>query len=93
LISLEMELIQRLSQSTGLQLELAEKLLSGFVKALTGSVHEGNAVAIPSFGTFQPTKVDERISVDSKTGKRYLMPPEIKIELKSSVVLRKKLLG
>ncbi len=88
-----MELIQRLSSSTGLSSEKTEALLNGFVKTLVDSTIEGDAVAIPGFGTFQPKKIEEHISTDSSAGKRYLIPPEIKVEFKSSVVLRKKFIG
>lgn len=88
-----MELTERLSQSTGRTHEDVEKLLSSFVKALRTSNLEGKAVAIPGFGTFQPEKTEETISIDPVTGKRYLMPPSVKIVFKSSVVLRKKLIG
>lgn len=95
IIDAEMEqtLTQRLSASTGLSAEKTDTLLRGFVKTLIDSTLEGNAVAIPAFGTFQPQKIEEHISTDAKTGKRYLIPPEIKIEFKSSVVLRKKFIG
>lgn len=49
-----------------------------------------DAVAIPGFGTFSPTKTDERI-VETEDGKRMLLPPSITVDFKASVLLRKSL--
>lgn len=50
-------------------------------------------VAIPGFGNFTPVKTDECIDVDRSTGRRVILPPEISVVFKTSVVLRKRIVG
>lgn len=87
------QLIEKLSSDYGFKSEEASLLLNEFVGAVRDYCKNLDAVAIPGFGTFQPVKTDEFISNDGETGKRYLMPPSVEVTLKSSVVLRKKLIG
>ena len=93
LMSQKKELLDKLSVCSGNTPEHTELLLNGFVEVLKEYSKEGDAVAIPGFGTFQPEKTDEWISESPDTGERYLNPPFVKLILKSSIVLRKKLLG
>lgn len=88
-----MELIDKLSQATGTDIDVTGKMVAAFVESLKKHCAEGDAVAIPGFGTFQTVRAPEYISETYQPGKRYMMPPEVKITLKASVVLRKKLLG
>lgn len=88
-----MELIDKLSQATGTDIDVTGKMVAAFVELLKKHCAEGDAVAIPGFGTFQTVRAPEYISETYQPGKRYMMPPEVKITLKASVVLRKKLLG
>lgn len=87
------QLIEKLSSDFGFKTEEASLLLNEFVGAVRDYCKNLDAVAIPGFGTFQPVKTDEYVSTDTETGKRYLMPPTVEVKLKSSVVLRKKLIG
>lgn len=88
-----MELTDKLSQATGIEADTAGKMIEAFVDSLKKHCAEGDAVAIPGFGTFQTVRAPEYISETYQPGKRFLMPPEVRITLKTSVVLRKKLLG
>lgn len=87
------ELIEKLSVCSGNTPERTEVLLARFVDVLKEYSKEGDAVAIPGFGTFQPEKRNEWISESPDTGERMLNPPSITLRLKSSILLRKKLLG
>jgi len=87
------ELIDKLSVCSGNSPEHTELILNGFVDVLKEYCKEGDAVAIPGFGTFQPLKRDEWIHTNPDTGERILNPPCVQVTLKSSIVLRKKLLG
>lgn len=82
------DLKQILAQSTGITEEEAQRKLSTIADALASFCGDCDSVAIPGFGTFQTTKRDENISADS-TGKKTLNPPQIEVEFKPSVVLRK----
>lgn len=88
-----MELIDKLSEATGTSKDATGKMVDAFVASLKKHCADGDAVAIPGFGTFQTVRVPEYVSETYQPGKTFLMPPEVKIVLKSSVVLRKKLLG
>ncbi len=71
------------------------KDITALIEGLSASFRErcGNmdTIAIPGFGTFEPIKEDERISVDLSTGKRLLLPPQITLSFQTSAILRKKL--
>ena len=83
-------LISRLSMESG----RSTGEISGRIEAIVktpGELCAGlDAVAVPGFGTFQPVKTDEHV-VTSADGRRMLLPPSIKVEFKSSVLLRKSL--
>lgn len=53
-------------------------------------VSEGDSVAIPMFGLFEPKKKGERISVHPSTGKRILIPPKLIMQFKPSASLKQK---
>lgn len=71
------------------------KDIAALIEGLSASFRDkcGNmdTIAVPGFGTFEPVKEDERISVDLSTGKRLLLPPKITLEFRPSALLRKKL--
>lgn len=85
------ELIQRLADNEGVSADVARLMVKTVAQCIAGNCMEMDAVAIPGFGTFQPVKTDERMV--SEGGRRTLLPPEIKLQFRSSVLLRKKLLG
>lgn len=87
------EILQSIAAARNIEVEEAERIVNGFIKQLRDSCKDLDAVAIPGFGTFQPVKTLEHVVVDESTGKRTLMPPSVDVTFKSSVVLRKKLLG
>lgn len=71
-----------------------QKEINSLIEALATTIKEkcGNLdeIAIPGFGSFIPTKEDEKIIVDLSTGKKMLLPPQITLNFKPSIVLRKK---
>ncbi len=67
--------------------EMAE-YLSGIIAA---SLKEGDAVAIPAFGTLETKLKTERITVHPSTGKRLLVPPKISVNFKPSSLLKQKI--
>ncbi len=87
------DLIAKLAQSAGFSAGESKKVLESFVRTVRAACKSGDTVAIPGFGTFQPLKTGEQIVFDASAGKRFLIPPSVKVIFKSSVVLRKKLIG
>ncbi|MDD6228328.1 MAG: HU family DNA-binding protein [Bacteroidales bacterium] len=54
------------------------------------SLANGDSVAIPSFGSFEPKKRMERVAVHPSTGKRILIPPKLSIMFRPSAMLKLK---
>lgn len=86
------ELINLLAEKEGVSPSVTGLMVKTVAECIADNCRRMYAVAIPGFGTFQPQKSDERIVVD-KSGARTLLPPEISLLFRSSVLLRKKLLG
>ena len=61
--------------------------LATIIKEKCGNLSE---IAIPGFGTFVPTKEDEKVITDLSTGKKILLPPQITLNFEPSIVFRKK---
>ncbi|MCM1348832.1 MAG: HU family DNA-binding protein [Firmicutes bacterium] len=87
------QLLETIKTHAGDDSNQSRRVLECFTEALKECYANGDSVAIPGFGTFQTVKRDEWIRTDDISGKRYLMPPCVELVFKSSVVLRKKLLG
>ena len=54
------------------------------------SLANGDSVAIPSFGSFEPKKRMERVAVHPSTGRRILIPPKLSIMFRPSAMLKLK---
>ena len=50
-----------------------------------------DSFSIQGFGTFEPRKKAERISVNPSTGKRMLIPPKIVLTFKPGTIIKNKL--
>ena len=83
------ELINLLAEKEGVSPSVTGLMVKTVAECIADNCRRMDAVAIPGFGTFQPQKSDERIVVD-KSGARTLLPPEISLLFRSSVLLRKK---
>ena len=79
----------RLSEKLGLERKVVSDLLNSFSKVISGCADSLTGIAIPSFGTFQPVKINEEIRTDLSSGKKILFPPQIIIEFKPATALRK----
>lgn len=85
-------LMARVSEAAGLEREEAEFALASLIKIVETSLSEGDSVSIPSFGSFEPRKRNERImSHPSEPGKRLLVPPKVVVSFKPSAILKAKL--
>lgn len=68
-----------------------DALTEGLAMIIRESCADMDAVAIPTFGTFQPVKHLETVVDDLSTGKKMLVPPEITVEFRPAAVLLKRL--
>lgn len=66
-------------------------LTDAFSKLMIETGSELDSIAIPGFGTFATVKTGESIVIDKESGRRTLMPPNIRMSFQPSVVLRKKM--
>ena len=82
-----------LAQRLGLDVKATAEMIDAFAGVLRRSAVSMSPVAVPSFGTFEPVKVDEEIVTDHVSGKRMLLPPQVSIEFQPAAMLRKKLCG
>lgn len=85
-------LIQTLGKNLGQDQRTVTAMLEAVASTLASSAGSLTDVAIPSFGTFSPTKVDEEIVTDHVTGKRMLLPPQVSIKFIPAAMLRKKMI-
>lgn len=85
-------LIGRVGDASGLEREEAEFALASLIKIIEGALCEGDSISIPSFGSFESRKRNERImSHPSEPGKRLLVPPKLVVNFKPSAILKSKL--
>ena len=85
------KLVETVAQNIGRTPEDVSKLLEGLAGVLRSKCSEMDSVFVPSFGTFEPKKRDERVMVHPRNGKRMLVPPKIVLNFKVSNVLKSKL--
>lgn len=71
---------QRLAKMLGDDTHRTSAMLDAFAAVLLKSAPTLTTIAVPSFGSFVPRKVDEEIVTDRVTGRRMLLPPQITVE-------------
>lgn len=82
--SLNEELAQLLGRS---EAEISE-LSSRLADVIGELVANGDSIIIPAFGSFEPKKRAERVSVHPSSGKKLLIPPKLSIVFKPSSSLK-----
>ncbi len=86
-------IINSICNMSGIDPATASKLLNQVPDVVKGFCKDLDTVAVPGFGTIAAVKTDERIVTDSLTNETVMLPPEIQVTFKSSVVLRKRFVG
>ncbi len=82
------EFIAALAERTGCTSREANSRVRTLVKAMAGQLTQGNQVVVPSFGTFEVKKKNERISVHPVTGQRMLVPPKLVLNFRPATTLK-----
>lgn len=82
---------RRLAERLGRPVSDIEALTEGLAMVIRQSGSEVDSVAVPTFGTFVATKHDESVTTDLSTGRKMLLPPEIRLEFKPGAMLLKRL--
>lgn len=84
------ELVVKLSEKMGwTQLRVSE-VLADTVDILNTKLADNGTIIIHNFGVFKTRKRAERISVNSQTQQRLLVPPKISVNFKASSILKEK---
>ena len=85
------KLVDTVAKNLGRSTDDVNKLMEAFAGVLATRCGDMDSVHIPGFGSFEPVMRKERITVNSSTGQRTLVPPKIALTFKVSNVLKTKL--
>ena len=84
--------IEKVCAEANLDRDVADSLLDSFIEIMESALAAGDTVSIPSFGSFESRKRNERVmSNPSSPGKRLLIPPKIVAGFKPSAILKNRL--
>ncbi|MBQ5645313.1 MAG: HU family DNA-binding protein [Bacteroidaceae bacterium] len=84
------EFIGKLAKRCGVQIADANANVDTLVGLMTDCLKENDQLNISGFGTFEVKMRNERLSVNPKTGQRFLVPPKIVPAFKPSNKLKEK---
>lgn len=83
------QLIRALADRSGRSSKETEIMLNGFITVVKKQCSEMDTISIPGFGSLEPRKRMEKITVHPSTGKRILIPPKVVLIFKMSAILKK----
>lgn len=83
-------LVNILSDNLGREPEDVEVLIRSISEILASAVKQGDMVAVPGFGTFEPKMREERVATHPSTGKKILVPPKLSMVFKPSAILKQR---
>lgn len=79
-----------LADKTGRSTEDVELLVKSLGNILADAVKQGDSLAVPGFGSFEPKMRMERVANHPSSGKKILVPPKLSIVFKPSAILKNK---
>lgn len=82
--------LETLSQRVNAGKDETSDMVASLCDVLIDAALEGDSVAFPGFGSFEPRKREERIALHPSTGKRMLIPPKITLTFRPSTLLKQK---
>ena len=82
--------LETLSQRVNAGKDETSEMVASLCDVLIDTSLEGDSVAFPGFGSFEPRKREERIALHPSTGKRMLIPPKITLTFRPSTLLKQK---
>ena len=82
------EFINELTKQTNQSVSATTKFVNDTIRILEEHFQQNDIVTLSGFGSFEVKKKMERISVNTTTGKRYLIPPKLALSFKQSNVLK-----
>lgn len=84
--------IDTVAVQAGISPDEATALADAFRSILVDAAAELDSIAVPGFGTFEPRRRAERISVHPGTGRRLLVPPKVVMAFRPSSSLKNRTL-
>ena len=84
------EFISKLAKRCGMTPADAAKNVDLFINVITERLKENDQLNISSFGVLEVKMRNERLSVNPKTGQRFLIPPKIVPAFRPSSKLKDK---
>lgn len=85
------ELSEAVAHLSGYTKKDVDKILDSYLTAITSSIKEGRAVAIPGFGKFKPRKPRSGRYHNPVSGKTMPAPKKRSMSFQPSTVMKKKL--
>lgn len=83
--------LEVLARQLNIEKSSCASMIEGLASVMEECLAEGDIVAIPSFGSFEPRKRNERLmSNPSSPGKKFLVPPKLIVSFKPSNILKNK---
>lgn len=84
------EFISKLAKRCGISPAEAVAGVESFVTVITDRLKDNDQLNVSGFGVFEVKMRNERVSVNPKTGQRFLVPPKIVPAFRSSSKLKDK---
>ncbi len=84
-------LVDIISQNTSSSKDDISSLVEALTQVVSEALQDGDTVAIPSLGNFEPKMRMERVAVHPSSGKKLLIPPKLTLAFKPSSTLKQKL--
>lgn len=84
------EFISKLAKQCGTTPAETAATVESFVEMITECLKENEQLNVSSFGVFEVKMRKERVSVNPKTGQRFLVPPKIVPAFRPSSKLKDK---
>ncbi len=84
------EFISRLAKRCGITPAQAATGVESFVAVMTERLKDGDQLNVSGFGVLEVKMRKERVSVNPKTGQRFLIPPKIVPSFRPSGKLKDK---
>ena len=84
------EFTSELAERLGYTIKDTSELMNSLLSSMTQELEEGNVIAIQGFGSFEVKKKAERISINSASKQRMLVPPKLVLSYRPSNTLKDK---
>ncbi len=85
------DLVQRISENTGVQQQKAKEVIQQFLDAIIQELASGNRLEFRDFGVFEPKAKAARMARNPRTGDRIAVPEKVTVKFKSGRMMKERL--